>query len=223
MISIANSKAAAQTDLLISSFERTSDLAELLPNVPAHLAFVFEKAPEPSAEAEAHYDTFRRAFLQELKPRTMIEAIWTKDVLTYTWEAHQLRVYRDHILKQAEVEAVCDLIEPSLRDGDPMGLRAFEEPSVNAQAVAWQTGQEGERAARVDAILAERGLTADSVRAHAFFKRLPTMDALNQMIQTAEQRRDGFLRELDRKRSSYANKLRAVTDDVIDLDAERVS
>ncbi len=43
------------------------------------------------------------------------------------------------------------------------------------------------------------------------------------MIQTAEQRRDGFLRELDRKRSSYANKLRAVTDDVIDLDAERVS
>ncbi len=51
-----------------------------------------------------------------------------------------------------------------------MGLRAFEEPSVNAQAVAWQTGQKGERAARVDAILAERGLTADSVRAHAFFK-----------------------------------------------------
>ncbi len=79
----------------------------------------FEKAPEPSAEAESHYDTFRRAFLQELKPRTMIEAIWTKDVLTYTWEAHQLRVYRDHILKQAEVEAVSDLIEPSLRDGDP--------------------------------------------------------------------------------------------------------
>ncbi len=79
------------------------------------------------------------------------------------------------------------------------------------------TGKAEEKA-RVDEILAERGLTAGNVRAQAFYKRLSTMDALNQMIQAAEQRRDSFLRELERKRSSYAQALRAPAEDIIDVE-----
>lgn len=192
-------------------------LGDALPNVPAHLAFIFDRPLGQTHEADASYDTLRRSFLRDLKPKTTIEAIWTKDIIHYTWEAQQLRLCRDLILKQAEAEAVCDLIAPSLREADPMGLRAFEKPTADALATGWVTGKAEEKA-RVDAILADRGLTAGNVRAQAFYKRLSTMDALNQMIQAAEQRRDGFLRELERKRSSYAQTLRATAEDIIDVE-----
>ncbi len=187
------------------------------PECPCPPRFHLRSALGQAHEGDASYDAFRRSFLRDLKPKTTIEAIWTKDVIHYTWEAQQLRLCRDLILKQAEAEAVCDLITPSLREADPMVLRAFEKPTADALATGWVTGKAEEKA-RVDEILAERGLTAGNVRAQAFYKRLSTMDALNQMIQAAEQRRDGFLRELERKRSSYAQTLRATAEDIIDVE-----
>lgn len=63
-----------------------------------------------------------RSIVGELKPKDIIEAIWTKDIIDLIWEAKRLRRWRSLILVQADLAAAEDLIKPGLHNADPMGL-----------------------------------------------------------------------------------------------------
>lgn len=189
---------------------------DILPALPAHLSFVLEDRSLLPGENAERYEALVRSIVSELKPKDIIEAIWTKDIIDLIWEAKRLRRWRSLILVQADLKAAEDLIEPGLRNQDPMGLLAFEGPSADALAAGWVTGSAAEKA-RVDGILKERGLTDEDVRAHGFLTNLPSIERIDRMIFAADQRRDSLIREIERKRASFAQRVRTAAADVIDV------
>jgi len=190
---------------------------EILPAIPAHLDFLFDDRPLLPDENEEQYDALLRSIVQQVKPADVIEAIWVKDVVDLIWQAKWLRRYRVQILVQARLKAVEDLILPSFRNSDASGLDLSLAVSTDALAAGWVTGNKSEKG-RVDTILHERGLTAADVTAHGFLLNLPAIERIDRLSLAADQRRDALLREIERKRASFAQQVRSATTDVLDVE-----
>lgn len=216
MSGTANSGATPKVAKVGTHADEAAPAGEVLPALPAHLKFVLEDRSLLPGENTERYDELVRSLVGELKPKDIIEAIWTKDIIDLIWEVKRLRRWRSLILVQADLKAAEELIEPGLRNEDPMGLLAFDGPSADALAAGWVTGSANERA-RVDHILEERGLTEEDVRAHGFLKNLPSIERIDRMISAADQRRDSLFREIERKRASFAQRIRTAAADIIDV------
>lgn len=213
---LANSRAMAQAAQAETAAGEALSSGDIMPAVPAHLNFILEDRLLLPDECAEHYEAIVRSIVNELEPKDIFEAIWTKDIIDLIWDAKRLRRWRSLILVQADLKAAEELIEPGLRHADPMGLLAFEGSSADALAAGWVTGSAKERA-RVDQLLEERGLTREDVRAHGFLKSLPSIERIDRMVAVADQRRDSLFREIERKRASFAQRGRAVTAGVIDV------
>ncbi|QEE39023.1 MULTISPECIES: HNH endonuclease [unclassified Methylobacterium] len=64
---------------------------EVMPDIPAHLGFLFDERPLLPGEVTDQYDALLRSIVQQVKPVDVIEAIWVKDVIDLIWEAKRLR------------------------------------------------------------------------------------------------------------------------------------
>ena len=190
---------------------------EILAAIPSHLDFLFSDRPLLPGENEEQYDALLRSIIQQVKPGDMIEAIWVKDIIDLIWEARRLRGWRRQILVQAQLSAAEALIRPALRNADPMGLNQDMGPSADALAAGWLTGSKNEKE-YVDKVLLERGLTAENVTAHGFLLNLSSVERIDRLASLADQRRDALLREIERKRASTAQVLRAAAADVLDVE-----
>lgn len=72
--------------------------------------------------------------------------------------------------------------------------------------------------AAVDHVLATSGLTMDAVRANTFSALIDRFECIDRMTMMAEGRRDTILREIDRHRERFAQRLRRVINDVEDAE-----
>lgn len=196
---------------------------EVKPAIPAHLDFLFDERPLLPGEDTEQYDALLLSIVQQVKPIDVIEAIWVKDIIDLIWEAKRLRRCRRQILVQAQLKAVEELISPALQNADPMGLDTIiGAPTADALAAGWVTNNEAEKK-KVDALLQKRGLSAADVTAHSFLLSLPAIERIDRLVSLADHRRDALLREIERKRASFAQQVRSATADVIDADRAETS
>ncbi|MCJ2136634.1 hypothetical protein MKK69_21730 [Methylobacterium sp. J-026] len=96
-------------------------------------------------------------------------------------------------------------------------MSSFFAPSADALAAGWITGSTIEKE-KVDQLLQERGLTAADVTAHGFLLNLPSIERIDRMAASADQRRDTLLREIERKRASFAQQVRTATADILEVE-----
>lgn len=190
---------------------------EILPAIAAHLDFLFDDRPTLPGEDEEHYDALLRSMIQQLKPADVIEAIWVKNIVDFIWDAKRMRQWRGRILMQARLKAVEDFITPALKNEDNLGFGMLAGPSADALAAGWVAGREIEKE-RVDGMLRDRGLSAADVPAHSFLLRLSDIEKIDRLASAADQRRDTLLREIERKRASFAQQVRTATADVLDVE-----
>ena len=192
--------------------------SEILPAIPARLDVLFADRPLLPGENDEQYDALLCSIVEQVKPADVIEAIWVKDVVDLIWEVRRLRRWRGQILVQARLKAVENLILPSFRDP----VADFSQViSTDSLAAGWITGREDDKS-KVDSILQERGLTAEDVTAHSFLMNLPAIERIDRLVLMADQRRDALLREVDRKRASFAQRMRLATADSLDADQTEV-
>jgi hypothetical protein len=118
---------------------------DIRPAIPTHLDFLFDDRPLLPGESAEQYDALLRSIVQQVKPDDVIEALWIKDVVDLIWESKRLRRWRRQILVQAQLKAAEALIEPGLRNADPMGLSSFGGPSADALAAGWMAGRKSEK------------------------------------------------------------------------------
>ena len=86
-------------------------------------------------------------------------------------------------------------------------------------AAAYDAG-EPDYLAAVDAALAERGFLREAIEAQMLRGELSRLEVIDRMAAAADQRRDGVLREVERRRTAFAARLRSATADTIDLTEE---
>ncbi|WP_336489397.1 HNH endonuclease [Methylobacterium nigriterrae] len=209
--------AAARPDRSRQAF---NGAGEILPAIPRHLDFLFDERPLLPDEDPGPYDTLLSTFVQQVRPADVIEAIWVKDIVDLIWETKRLRRWRRQILGQARLEAATKLALPVIEAQNRNTFRADFEHRREAEALAlgWLEHDNAE-AARMEQLLRARGLTAADVDAQAFQVKLPDLERIERMIASADHRRDALLREIERKRASLSQHVRAAAADVIDAES----
>ena len=219
MIKLRTRHAASTTVEPVQDQPEPTAEGEILSSIPRHLDFLFEERPLLPGEQADQYDTLLQSIIAQVKPKDVIEALWSKDVVDLIWEARRYKRWRDQIISYARHEAAVICVLPMLITEDPYGLELHSNPASRAEALAsgWLKGNEPE-ITEFEKKLSLRGLTIADVTAHAFHLKLAEIERVQRMIFSADQRRDGLLREIARKRSRLGHDLRDATD-VIDAEA----
>jgi hypothetical protein len=111
--------------------------------------------------------------------------------------------------------------------GESDAQQRQEEPDMPTFASGWFDAKhisEGWAARDQDVIekakatIASAGLTLDAVMAQTLMTNIKNVDCIHRMIVTAGERRDAILREIDRHRSTLAERLRRVTEEIEDAE-----
>jgi hypothetical protein len=155
----------------------------------------FGPAPLFEGEDAAGYDELLARVSGAIKPADIIEEIWIRDIVGLTWEALRLRRARVALLAANRYVGVRRVLEPLC------GTEAYE---LSDQWVR----RAGEAVAAVDRHLAAAGLTMDAVMAETMSKEIELVEKMDRMIASAEIRRNATLREIERRRSDFAARLR---------------
>jgi hypothetical protein len=155
----------------------------------------FGPAPLFEGEDAAGYDELLARVSGAIKPADIIEEIWIRDIVALTWEALRLRRVRAALLTAKRHVGVKQLLRP---------LYGTEVYDLSEQ---WAR-REGEAVAAVDRHLATAGLTMDAVMAETMSAEIELVEKMDRMIASAEIRRNATLREIERRRSDFAARLR---------------
>ena len=160
----------------------------------------FGPAPLFDGEDSASYDELLARVSGAIKPADIIEEIWIRDIVGLTWEALRLRRARVALLAANRYVGVRRVLEPLC------GTEAYELSDQWAR-------REDDAVAAVDRHLATAGLTMDAVMAETMSKEIELVEKMDRMIASAEIRRNATLREIERRRSDFAARLRQATRD----------
>src|SRR5262245_49369030 len=153
--------------------------------------------PPPLIEGEdpAAYDELLVRISAAVKPADVLEDIWVRDVVDFTWEIFSLRRLKANLMMATRHKGVRGVLVPFL--GNLAGPLAAEWAAQKPSAVE-----------RVNGILDSAGLTKDAVIAQTFFENLDFVERIERMITVKESCRNATLREIDRHRATLANTLR---------------
>ena len=160
----------------------------------------FGPTPLFDGEDSAGYDELLARVSGAIKPADIIEEIWIRDIVGLTWEALRLRRARAALLTANRYVGVKRVLWPMC------GLKAHDLSEQWAR-------REGEAIAAVDRHLATAGLTMDAVMAETMSVEIELVEKMDRMIASAEIRRNATLREIERRRSEFAARLRQTTQD----------
>ncbi len=169
-------------------------------------------------EAAGLYNDLLARVSGHLKPHDIFEEMWTREIVDLVWEAERWRQYLAKFLNSKLADQLESILPPLMRDtGRPdtsfMGkLTASPQRELEAYAgrklvQQWASG-DPEAADRVEELLTKGGMTLSRVMAQTMAHEIETVERFNRLIANAEGRRNGLLREIDRRRSLFAQRLR---------------
>jgi hypothetical protein len=161
----------------------------------------FGPAPLFEGEDAAGYDDLLARVSGAIKPADIIEEIWIRDIVALTWEALRLRRARVALLAATRHDGVRRVLQPLCGNS-----------KANDLSEKWAR-REDEAVAAVDRHLATAGLTMDAVMAQTMAREIELVEKMERMIASAEIRRNATLREIERRRSDFAARLRQAARD----------
>ena len=158
----------------------------------------FGPAPLFEGEDSAGYDDLLARVSGAIKPADIIEEIWIRDIVGLTWEALRLRRARAALLASNRYLGVRRVLVPMC------GIKSYDLSEQWAR-------REDEAVAAVDRHLTTAGLTMDAVMAETMSEEIELVEKMDRMVASAEIRRNATLREIERRRSDLAARLRHAT------------
>ena len=165
---------------------------------------------DPEGEDARQYEEIQTRFSATIKPKDVLEEMWTRDVVDLTWEILRMRRLKAGLLTSVMSEGVDKIL--SLLLG---GVEARDLSN------AW-SARDPDAIKTVDALLAAKGQTMELAAARGLEARIEIFERIDRMAMSAEARRNSALRELERHRASLAQALRQASDDVIEAEYQDV-
>src|SRR5262245_58510789 len=179
---------------------------------------IFGPPPLLKGEDTAAYDDLLMRVSGHLKPSDIFEEIWVREIADLIWESLRWRRQLACFLALAIARVLERILKPVaenqpvvLSDTSCSGILKAARASLNAGSTLAANWAVGDPAAieRVKELLASAGLTMDHVIAQATASELDKIERFNRLIASAQRRRDALLREIERRRASFAQRLRA--------------
>ena len=135
-----------------------------------------------------------------LKPADIIEEIWVRDVVDLAWDILRLRRLK------------ASLLAASANHGLFKVLSELDEAGAYKTSGAW-LARNPDAVARVETSLTSAGMSMDNVMAETLSYKMNDIARIEGMIMAAEARRNATLREIDRYRMGFGERLRAALND----------
>jgi hypothetical protein len=154
-------------------------------------------APILPGEDPAAYNELRVRVWRYLQPKDIIEEIFTDDVIDLTWQIIRMRRTKEGLIGSE----LADRVERGLRS-----VADVDDDEINALMKNWRAGKPSMK--RIEEILSMADKTFDAILAHAFTHTLDQIERLDRLMTIAEARRNAVLRELERHRASFTERLR---------------
>ena len=169
----------------------------------------FGPSPLLKGEDPLKYDQLLQGISEHVQPADIFERIWTRELADLVWETHRYRGLLVSLINASEQQALERVLRPFFS-----GLRMPE-----AEALAWRYRMNEPGALEeVQRLLEKAGLTWHAIKAEALSIRIDDVERINQLIVSAETRRDATLREIERRRATLAHKLRRAVQQVEDTE-----
>ena len=170
--------------------------------------------PSPLIEGEdaRQYDEIQTRFSATIKPKDILEEMWTRDVVDLTWDVLRMRRLKAALLTSVMSEGMDKILHRLLLDWS----------DAHDLSKAW-SARDPDAIKTVEELLAARGLTMDQAAARGFEARIEIFERIDRMAMAAEARRNAALRELERHRASLAQALRQASDDIIEAEYQTLS
>jgi hypothetical protein len=148
--------------------------------LPRDLGSLFVQRPLIQGESEEEYDDLLARVTAAVRPTDVIEAMWVKDIVDLVWESQRLRRLKASLLMVARKEALLRLLKVD------EGFVSFTMgDSHSTLADRWLAGDKA-AGKKLDGLLAERGLTLDSIMAQALSDQLRQVERIDHMIASAD-------------------------------------
>jgi hypothetical protein len=162
--------------------------------VPAELIPFSEPSFLLPGESRQDFEAIRQMMVDDIRPETNIEWLWTLDLVELSWEILRYRRLKKSILDAHRVAA----IEAILQRLDGQGMPAEAMPTVRARsrrtAAEWYDDREA--ASEIEARLDRGGFDAIDINAEVVVQARELFDMFDQLMIAAQRRRIGLLREI---------------------------
>ena len=172
--------------------ERGSALA-----VPAELTAFSEPLLLPG-ESPRDFEVISQMMIEEIQPQTNIEWLWTLDLVELSWEILRYRRLKERILDAHRVAAIAEILQRL--DGEGMPPEAMPMVQIQARRAASEWRDDPEVAIEIEARLCRSGFDNIDINAEAFVQAREPFEMFDQLIQMAQNRRIGMLREISMRR-----------------------
>jgi len=162
---------------------------------------------EPSfllpGESRQDFEAIRQMMVDDIRPETNIEWLWTLDLVELSWEILRYRRLKKRILDAHRVAA----IEAILQRLDGEGMPAEAMPMVRAQAR--RAAAEWRNAIEIEGRSDRGGFDAIDINAEVFVQARELFDMFDQLMIAAQHRRMVLLREIS-IRHEFVRRVRRV-------------
>jgi hypothetical protein len=191
------------------------DFASAAPD-PSKALAIFGPPPLLHGENAADYNVLLSAVSNTVRPIDFFEQCWVRDVVDFIWLLRRYRRYMTELLNATKQKALELALEPLLRRDEDQ-YEWTDVTMVTARVLACRyVLNKKDTVEHVEKLLASAGMTWETVQAEAFKLRLAEIERIDRLIMTIEARRDATLREIDRHRMGFGQKLRRAVEQVED-------
>jgi hypothetical protein len=176
--------------------------------IPNELSAFCEPSFLLPGENRQQFEVIRNLMMEEVRPQTSIEWLWTLDLVELSWE-----ILRYQRLKQRVLHAYrYDAIKAILLQLDGAGIPAQDLPNLKLQvgrsAAAWR--DDPEAADEIEARLRRHGFDDGALNAEIFCQARSAFASFEKLLHAAQNRRMRLLREINSRRQA-ANARRSKT------------
>ena len=136
----------------------------------------------------------RQMMVDDIRPETNIEWLWTLDLVELSWEVLRYRRLKKRILDAHRVAAIEAILERL--DGEGMPVEAMPMVRARSRRAAAEWRDDRVVATEIEARLDRGGFDAIGINAEAIAEARELFDLFDQLMIAAQRRRVGLLREI---------------------------
>lgn len=194
---------------------------------------IFGPSPVLPGEDAAAYAELLDQFDRAVKPTDIVEKILVNDVVNYTWQIWRWRKLKnrltlDEIPNQLEKVLAPLVNEYSLAPGYESLERLLNQTEEMKRtttgyklAQEWAIGDQG-AVIKIEGLLETQNLSMEGITARAIASILDQIERIDRAILTAENWRNSILRQIDRRKATFAQRLRGAVDQIEDAEFETI-
>jgi hypothetical protein len=187
-------------NLVLSSQPHDRDVTLNALTIPAELSAYSEPSFLLPGENRQQFEIIRDMLIDEVRPQTNIEWLWTLDLVELSWEILRYRDLKQRILHEHRQSA----IKAILLRLDGAGIPAADVATLATQsarsAADWR--EDPDAAVEIEARLRRHGFNDASVNAELFCQARDAFATFEKLLHAAQHRRIALLRAINARRAS---------------------